>query len=112
MDTLLRKLAEWKGRSKAAQVIVFDGGAEVERTRSFLKGAVTGISLSLITFLFTAPSNANSELVEALDVRSELLEQNSVRLEQAIRVADVCMDTAERLEQTLASYKGFLGTPR
>ena len=109
MDTFLRKLAEWKGRRKAAQVIIFDGGAEVERTRAFMRGAVTGIVLALVVFFMTAPSSTDAEVVQELQVRGKLLSETSDRLEQAVTVANVCLDTAERLEKTIDSYKSYLG---
>ena len=112
MDTFLRKLAEWKGRRRAAQVIVFDGGAEVERTRAFMRGAVTGIVLALIVFFMTAPTSTDAVVVQELQVREKLLSEANDRLEQAVTVANVCLDTAERLEQTIDSYKTYLGPVR
>lgn len=109
MDTFLRKLAEWKGRRRAAQVIVFDGGAEVERTRAFIRGAVTGVVLALIVFFMTAPTTTDAEVVQQLQVREKLLSETNQRLEQAVTVANVCLDTAERLGKTLDSYKTYLG---
>lgn len=109
MDTLLRKLAEWKGRRRAAQVIVFDGGADVEKTRAFLKGAVTGIVLALLVFFMTAPSTASPEVFEELQERERLLNETNERLTQAMNVAAVCMNTAERLDKTLDSYQSYLG---
>lgn len=109
MNTLLRRLAEWKGRRRAAQVIVFDGGAEVERTRSFLKGALTGITLTLIVFLLTAPTSNDAETVNQIQQRETLLRETNQRLVQAMQVADVCLNTAESLEKTLASYQAVLG---
>ena len=111
MNTLLRKLAEWKGRRRAAQVIVFDGGAEVERTRSFLKGALTGIVISLGVFLMSAPSLPDAAVVEKLQQREQMLRETQQRLQQAMRVADVCLGTAEHLEKTLDAYQTFLGEP-
>ena len=109
MDTLLRKIAEWKGRRRAAQVIVFDGGAEVEKTRAFVKGAVTGIVLALAVFFMTAPSSTDAKVIEALHERQVLLDQTSARLQQAMEVADVCLSTAERLDKTIDSYQSHLG---
>jgi hypothetical protein len=110
MDTLLRRFAEWKGRRRAAQVIVFDGGAEVEKTRAFLKGAVTGITLCLLVFLLTAPSMTDSDLVIELQRREVLLSEVNQRMEQAMTVARVCLNTAEQLEKTLSAYQNFLGS--
>lgn len=112
MDALLRKLAEWKAGRRAAQVIVFDGGAEVERTRSFMKGAVTGVALTLGLFALTAPTGADAEMVEEMERRDELLRQTGDRLRQAMAVADVCLGTAERLEKTVRSYESVLGAKR
>lgn len=109
MDTLLRKLAEWKGRRRAAQVIVFDGGAEVERTRAFMKGAVTGLVTALIVFFMTAPTSTDAEVIQELQLRERLLSETNHRLEQAVSVANVCLDTAERLGETIDSYKTYLG---
>lgn len=110
MDTLLRKLVEWKARQKAAQIIVFDGGAEVERMRAFLKGAVLGVILCTGVFLLTAPRDADTGLVEELGRREVLLRQSNVQLAQAVQVADVCIGTAQRMEQALDSYESYLGS--
>jgi gas vesicle protein len=116
MNTLLRKLAEWKGRSKAAQIIVFDGGAEVERTRSFFKGASCGAALTLGVFLLTAPNSRDELLIEEVNRREMRLKEANERLVQAMAVADMCLNTAESLERTFSSYQSFLGarvpTPR
>ena len=109
MDTLLRKIAEWKGRHRAAQVIVFDGGAEVEKTRAFLKGAVTGIVMALLVFFMTAPSSTDARVIEQLQERQTLLDETNARLQQAMTVANVCLSTAERLDKTLDSYQSHLG---
>lgn len=109
MDTVLRMLAQWKGRRKAAQVIIFDGGAEVERTRSFLKGAFTGIVLATGAFLLTAPTTTDGRMVEQVAERERLLDDTNQRLAQAVKVADVCLNTAQDMERTLDSYESFLG---
>lgn len=108
MNTLLRKLAEWKGRRRAAQVIVFDGGAEVERTRAFLNGALTGVGLTLAVFLFTAPTTTDLAAVDHLRERERLLRESNRRLQQAMAVADVCLNTADRLQRTVSSYQSIL----
>jgi hypothetical protein len=110
MDTLLRRLAEWKGRRRAAQVIVFDGGAEVETTRAFAKGALSGIGVTLLIFLLTAPTITDSSSVAELERREHLLREANDRTNQAMSVARVCLATAEHLEQTLESYQAFLGS--
>jgi hypothetical protein len=109
MDTLLRVLAGWKARRKSAQIIVFDGGAEVERARSFLRGALAGVGISMLVFLLTAPGLSDPRLVEELDRRGALIEEANQRIAQAVEVAAVCLSTARRMEQTLASYQSFLG---
>jgi hypothetical protein len=109
MDTLLRKLAEWKARRRAAQVIVFDGGAEVERTRAFLKGALTGIALSFGVFLLTAPDATDAATLQELRHREALLHETDRRLQQALQVTDLCLSTADRLQRTVAAYEGYLG---
>ncbi len=109
METLLRKLAEWKGRRRAAQVIVFDGGAEVETTRAFMRGALSGIVITLAVFLLTAPTTTDASAIAELERRATLLREADRRMQQAIGVANVCLDTAEHLQQTLASYQTFLG---
>jgi hypothetical protein len=109
MNTLLRRIAEWKGRRKAAQIIVFDGGAEVERTRAFFKGASVGAVLTLGLFLLSAPNTRDELLMEEINRRDERLREANERLGQAIAVADMCLATAESLERTFSSYQSFLG---
>lgn len=109
MDTILRKLAEWKGRHRAAQVIVFDGGADVEKTRAFLRGAVTGIIMALLVFFMTAPTSTDARVIEELQERQGLLDETNDRLQQAMTVANVCLNTAERLDRTIESYQSRLG---
>lgn len=108
MDTLLRKLAEWKGRRKAAQIIIFDGAAEVQTTRAFLRGALAGVFLSLVVFLLTAPTQLEPRTAEEISRREQLLLETSHRLNQALAVADACVNTAEHLQNTLSSYQSFL----
>jgi hypothetical protein len=109
MDTLLRKLAEWKGRSRAAQVIVFDGGADVEKTRAFVKGATMGVVTALLVFLMMAPTSTDGRVIEELQERQVLVEEANERLQQALTVAKVCLSTAERLDKTIDSYQSHLG---
>lgn len=110
MDTLLRLIAEWKARHRGAQVIVFDGGAEVERARAFLRGAFTGVGLTLTVFLLAGPRNGDPAAIEEARHRGELLLDANRRLTQAVEVAEVCLATAENLERTLSSYQSFLGS--
>ena len=94
MNTLLRRLAEWKAARNGAQVIIFDGGAEVERARSFLRGTALGAVLTLGAFLLTAPTTTDARTVEELERRELLLREANERLRQALQVADVCLNTA------------------
>lgn len=108
MNTILRRLAEWKGRRRAAQIIVFDGGAEIDTSRAFLKGALIGVTLSTVLFLVSAPGLSNENLLDELERRQALVREANQRLTQAVAVADVCLTTATQLEETLASYQAFL----
>jgi hypothetical protein len=108
MNTLLRRLAEWKAGHSGAQVIVFDGGAEVERTRSFLRGTLLGAALTLGAFVLTAPTTTDARTVEELQRRELLLDEPNRRLRQALEVADVCLTTAGQLEKTLTGYQALL----
>jgi hypothetical protein len=110
MDTILRKIAEWKGRRRAAQVIVFDGGADVEKTRAFVKGATTGIVTAVVVFFMMAPTTTDARVLEELRERQVLLDETSERLQQAMSVANVCLTTAERLDETIESYQSRLRT--
>jgi hypothetical protein len=105
MDFLLRKVVEWKGRRKAAQIIVFDGAAEIERTRSFVKGCITGIVLAMGAFALAAPSVTSPTIMQELANRESLLDQANERADQAIVLADVCVRTAQGMEQTLSAYR-------
>lgn len=108
MDTLLRWLAERKAGRRGAQIIVFDGGSEVERTRSFLRGTLLGAALTLGAFLLTAPTTTDARTVEELEHREMLLQEANRRLRQALEVADVCLSTAAQFEKTLSGYQALL----
>lgn len=108
MDTLLRKLAEWRTGGSAAQIIVVEGGAEVETSRAFVRGAVVGIGVASIIFVLTAPSRSDPNLLEELERREQLVRESQARVLQAVSIADVCLTTAQQLEQTLSSYQAFL----
>lgn len=108
MDTLLRKLAEWRTGGRNAQIIVVEGGAEVETSRAFVRGAVVGIGVASIIFVLTAPSRSDPNLLEELERREQLVRESQARVLQAVSVADVCLTTAQQLEQTLSSYQAFL----
>jgi hypothetical protein len=109
MDALLRRLAEWKGKRKAAQIIIFDGAAEVDKTRSFLKGVCTGAGAAVLAFALAGPVALDNRLLEELQRREALLRDSNSRADQAMRVADVCLTTAQNLERTLAGYQAILG---
>lgn len=111
LNTLLYRLVEWKGKQRAAQVIVFDGGAEVERTRAFLRGALTGIALAFGALALAAPSVVHPALVEEVERREVLLHEANDRADQAAEIAGLCLNTAENMERTLKSYQRFLGNP-
>ena len=86
MDIILRRIALWKGRRKSAQIIVFDGGGDVQRSRAFLKGALTGIAITAGLFALTAPNLPDAGLVEQLDRREDMLRYSNDRLSQAVRL--------------------------
>lgn len=108
MYTLLRRLAEWKAGYSGAQVIIFDGAADVDRTRSFLRGILLGAALTLGAFLLTAPTTTDARTIEELHRREQLLEEANRRLNQALEVADICLTTAGQLEKTLTGYQALL----
>ncbi|MEX2570160.1 MAG: hypothetical protein WD737_02575 [Gemmatimonadota bacterium] len=110
MNAFLRKFAEWCGRRKGAQIVVFDGAAEMERNASFLKGAVSGIVLTTVVLALTAPTNISPQLIQEIEKRESLVVDSNQRAEQAMQVADVCLSTAQNLERTLATYQSFLGS--
>jgi hypothetical protein len=109
MDFLLRKWVEWKGRRRAAQVIVFDGGAEVEKTRAFFRGSLCGAALMGGVYLLAAPTTVSPNLIEELERREALVRESADRTEQAMALAQSCMRTASGLEQTLAGYQQLIG---
>ena len=108
MKTLLRRLAEWKAGRSGAQVIIFDGAADVEKAGSFLRGSIFGAALTLGAFLLTAPTTTDARTVDELHRRELLLEEANRRLQQALQVADVCLTTAGQLEKTLTGYQTLL----
>jgi hypothetical protein len=109
METLLRRYVEWRGRSRAAQVIIYNGAAEVEKAGAFVRGALTGIVLSFGVLLLAAPGTANTQLLQEAARRGELVRQAESRAQQAAHITDACLQTAQRLDQTLADYKQALG---
>lgn len=105
MDTLLRWIAEWKCRRRSAQVIVFDGGPEVERTRAFLRGTAVGAGGVLLAFLLVAPVSPDQGVMEEALARERLLREAEGRVAQALAVADACLGTAQMMESTLREYR-------
>lgn len=110
MKDILRRLAQWKGERKGAQVIIFDGGADVEKTRSFLKGTFVGAGFAIAAFAVSAPTMLDPQLAAEISHREALLHESNARAERAMEVADVCLNTARNLENTLAAYQAFLGS--
>jgi len=111
MDLLLRKWVEWKGRSKAAQVIIYDGAAEYEKTRSYLRGLMVGAMGMTLLFALTAPTAVDFRLVEEAQRREILVHEANQRASQAVELAQLCLKTASSMDQTLASYQDMLGIP-
>jgi hypothetical protein len=109
METLYRWYALWQGRRRGAQVIIFDGGAEVERTRSFVTGAVVGVVLSFVTLSLAAPGTVDPELLRESAHRAELVREAEARVAQANELTRSCLATAQGMEQTLQSYRQALG---
>jgi hypothetical protein len=108
MNWLIRRLAELKGSRRGAQIIVFDGAAEVERSRSFLRGALTGVGLSALVFAMAAPSAMDPVMFEEMQRRGELVQEAHLRVNQASTLIGTCLDNAEKLERTLHSYRDLL----
>jgi hypothetical protein len=109
MDALLRRYVEWRGRTRAAQVIVFDGGAEVEKTRCFVRGIVTGVAVSFLLISLAAPGSVDPQLLAEAGHRAELVREANARADQAVTVASLCLNTARRMDQTLDEYRRTLG---
>lgn len=108
MDALLRWYAQWRGRSRAAQVIVFDGGAEVEKTRYFFRGAVFGIAASFVVMSLAAPGSVDAGLLNEVERHSVIARDASARAAEAAKVATLCLNTAQHMEWTLAQYRSAL----
>ncbi|HET6765571.1 MAG TPA: hypothetical protein VFH27_17950 [Longimicrobiaceae bacterium] len=109
MEALLRWYVGWRGRSTGARVILYDGAAEVEKTRSFVRGALTGIAFSFGIVALAAPGSADSALLAEASRRAALVHEAEARAQQAAHITDACLVTAQRLDQTLADYKRALG---
>jgi hypothetical protein len=112
MQTLYRWYALWQGRRRGAQVIVFDGGAEVERTRSFVTGAAVGVGLSFVTLSLAAPGTVDPDLLRESQRRAELVREAEARVAQANELTRSCLITAQGMDATLAAYREALGKHR
>ena len=112
MDMLYRWYALWQGRRRGAQVIVFDGGAEVERTRSFVMGAAVGVGLSFATLALAAPGTVDPDLLAESARRAELVREAEARVAQANELTRSCLATAQGMEETLRGYREALGKRR
>jgi len=110
MHAVLRRLMAWRGRRLGAQIIVFDGAAELEKKTAFVKGAASGIFVATLLLALTAPTTVSPRLTEEIQRREMLLQVSNQRADQALQVADMCLSTAQNLERTLAAYQSFLGT--
>jgi hypothetical protein len=105
MYTLLRWIVEWKARRRGAQVIVFDGGSEVERTRAFFGGLCVGGGAVLLVGLVTAPAMSDSGLQAEAERRSALLAEANRRVEEAVTITAACLATAQTMRETLDGYR-------
>ena len=112
MDLLLRKWAEWKGRSRAAQVIIYDGAAEYEKARSFARGVLAGALGVCVVFALAAPNAVDFELLEVASHRQALVHEANHRADQAVELAQLCLKTATDMDHTLNAYQEMLGTER
>jgi hypothetical protein len=111
MDALLRRWVEWKGRSRAAQIVIYDGAAEYEKTRSFVRGIVAGVVGMSVFFALTAPTTVDPSLLEVARHRQVLVDEAHQRADQAVELAQLCLKTATNMDQTLASYQSMLRSP-
>lgn len=109
MHEILRRFIDWKARRKGAHIVIFDGAAELDKTRSFLKGTAVGVGIALLAFAITAPTTLEPVLADEIARREVLLNESNARATKALEVADVCLSTARNLENTLAAYQAFLG---
>jgi hypothetical protein len=109
MRPFLRSLSRWYARRRGAQVVVFDGAAEIEKTRAFAKGAICGVLATTAVIVMAAPTRTSPSVLEEVERRESLLKESNQRAAQAIQVADMCLATATSLERTLSAYQTFLG---
>lgn len=105
MYTLLRWFVEWKARQRGAQVIVFDGGSEVERTRAFFHGVCLGGGAVLVVVVLTAPAGADPALHAEAERRGRLLAEANRRTEEAVTITEACLQTAQTMKETLEGYR-------
>ncbi len=110
MNVLLRAFAAWKGRRRAAQIIIFDSGAEVDTARAFLRGGLAGAGISLILFMLMAPGAVSPDVLREFEQREVLVRDAQARSEQATQLVHACLRTAEGMEHTLLAYRQMLGT--
>ncbi|HEV2150102.1 MAG TPA: hypothetical protein VGR37_22080 [Longimicrobiaceae bacterium] len=105
MYTLLRWIVEWKARRRGAQVIVFDGGSEVERSRAFFQGLCVGGGAVLLVGILTAPALSDPGLRAEAERRGVLLAEASRRTEEAVSITAACLQTAQTMRETLEGYR-------
>jgi hypothetical protein len=109
MRAALRRLTGWQKKPKIKRVVVLGDGGRLGRTRAFALGTGLGIAVTTIALVISGPTLLNPELAAEIAQRDRLLETTNHRADQALRVADVCLSTAQNLERTLAFYQSFLG---
>lgn len=109
MNVLLRKYAEWKGRRKAAQIIIFDGAAEIEKTQAFGKGILAGMLAATGLYVMIAPTAVAPDLMREIALREVIVHEAQERVEEAIQLTALCLSTANGMERTLDSYQRLLG---
>jgi hypothetical protein len=111
MDVLIRAYAAWKGRRRAAQIIVFDGAAEVETSRAYLRGALVGAGITLLLVMLIAPGTVSPDVLHEFERREALVQEARERSDQAASLVHACLRTAEGMEETLLAYRQALGRP-
>lgn len=111
MDVLLRVYAAWKGRRRAAQIIVFDGAAELETARAYLRGGLAGAGISLLLFMLMAPGTVSPDVLHEFEQREMLVREAQERSAQATSLVHACLRTAEGMEETVLAYRQMLGKP-
>lgn len=110
MYTLLRWMVEWHARRRGAQVIVFDGGAEVERSRAFLRGVLVGGAVVLVAGIVAAPLAFDPVLMREAERREALLREAESRARDATEVTGVCLAAVQTLQRTLDGYREMVET--